>query len=168
MELKFQRSSANANRKTEVLLESQHPNTSSNYNWTYFTITVSITTTTTTPALLTKILLRTLKGFPMWAKHLTYILEYGLFPMWAKLVMGAFHFMNKLSQYFIHNSFFKYLQNLKSVTNSAVKILNCKSVIATVSTILPQNQEPSVCWFFHQFHNSAGYQVNQQRSYLTV
>ena len=95
-------------------------------------------------------------------------LEYGLFPIWAKHVMGAFHFMNKLSRYFIHNSFLKYLHNLKSVTNSTVTILNCKSVIATVSTILPQNQEPSVCWFFHQFHNSAGYQVNQQRSYLTV
>ena len=36
-------------------------------------------------------------GFPMWAKHLIDLLDYGLFPMWAKCHVGALYFMNKLS-----------------------------------------------------------------------
>ena len=35
----------------------------------------------------------------MWAKHLTDLLEYGLFPMWVNCIVGALPFTNKLSWY---------------------------------------------------------------------
>ena len=42
-------------------------------------------------------------GFPMWAKHITYFLEYGFSPMWVKHVVGILLSTNKLSQK--HSSF---------------------------------------------------------------
>ena len=35
--------------------------------------------------------------FPMWAKHLIDLFEYGLFPMWAKRHVGDLYFTNMLS-----------------------------------------------------------------------
>ena len=40
----------------------------------------------------------TFVGFPLWAKHLTDLLEYGFSPMWAKHIVSVLLYMNKLSR----------------------------------------------------------------------
>ena len=38
-------------------------------------------------------LLQSYMGFPMWVKHLTDLLDYGLLPMWAKRILGVLLFL---------------------------------------------------------------------------
>ena len=85
-------------------------------------------------------------GFPIWAKHLTDIFEYGLFPMWAMHHVGALHFMNKLSQKPQNTLVQKLVLNSLASNSSCSCLLQIKRKYCKWIEVNMENREHCAHW----------------------